>query len=183
MPAMPAAPARATSGARGDRYSADREDGHAACDTARRAQAHPGSRSDARHPSTPCDTGRRRSGNQRRRRCRLVDGVNRSAYHRVRFRQQSRGGGADRVAAQVYAVGACGSGNVDAIVDEHFRGAAVGRGEASGHQRGQLLVLEIALTDLDQIDAALAAAPTRSTSRSVRRHPWTGAGGRSRGRS
>ena len=166
------------------RYTANRKDGDPVCDAARRSQV--------------IQARRRMPGIFRRcliqgaedqvisavRRCRrLDDGVNRSAYHRLLSEQQSRGGDADRIAAQVYSVCAGGSGNVDAIVDEHLRGAAAGRGEASGHKRGQISSVEVALTDLDQIDACARSRADEVNQPILRRGLWTADGGRSRGRS
>jgi len=143
-----------------DRHTADRKDGYPTCDAARRSQV-----IQARGGMTGIFRRRLKQGAEDqvisavRRGRRLADGVNRTAHHRVLSEQQSRGYGADRVAAEVYPVCAGGSGNVDAIVDEHLRCAATGRGEAPGHERGQLPSLEVALTDLNQVDAGSGGRP------------------------
>ena len=122
-----------------DRHAADRKDRYPACDAARRSQV-----IQARSGMTGIFRRRPKQGAEDQvisnlRRCRrLVDGVNRSAHQRLLSKQRSRSGDADRVAAQVYPVCAGGSGNVDAIIDEHLRGAALRRGDASAAQRGQI---------------------------------------------
>ena len=53
----------------------------------------------------------------------------------------------------MHAVRSCGHRDVGPIVDEHLRARPFDHIYASPHERGQLSPLEIALPNLDQIDA------------------------------
>ena len=167
-----------------DRHTADRKDGYPACGAARRSQV-----IQARGRMPGIFRRRLKQGAEDQvisdvRRCRLVDAVNRSAHQRLPSEQRSRSGDADRVAAQVYSVCAGGSSNVDAIVDEHLRGAAVRPQRGIGTQARPDLVLR-GRAHGPGSDRCLLSRPRRRAQPTdrLRRGPWTAAGGRSQGRS
>ena len=106
--------------------------------------------------------------------------MDRSPDQKARRRELSSGADRDRVSPQVDAVGSRGQRDVDPIVDDNPGGRAPRDGEQLADEGHQRTSFEIALPDLDQIDASVhRMADLRGESRAAlrRRRRDSGAAG------
>ena len=85
----------------------------------------------------------------------LAGGVHRASNQEPGGNDPSRVGRGNRVSAQMDAVGAARQRHIQAIVDDDSRRRAAGNRQSGLDERGELAGLEIALSHLNEIDAAL----------------------------
>jgi hypothetical protein len=85
----------------------------------------------------------------------LAGGVNRPSNQKPAANNAARVGRRNRVSAQMDTVGAARQRHVQPIVDDDSRRCAAGERQSRLDERGELAAFEIALSYLNQIDAAL----------------------------